>query len=520
MIQLACLGPEDEKLYVRPEITYWKNKPLTYGDFSETVQETRPLQTFVPGRMSVFPIPHVGDHLGDVFLEISVPAEEQLLGTDLPPFSYASSGVPGVVTTPVEYGSVRVFLDRMTARPPILSSRYVLATGGEVHSFEWQDGLRWQVCFYTSGRLESTLTSPYPDALVQPCTVTVQVSPTVSGSWVQRVGRGAAVMVSQSLQINNGTWSDALALTLMRRARLVINDVTVHDHERLWYHLLDRIRLRCGLDAGFAEMLGASSYPLLSGPGISKGRAHTLYLPLKFLCCTDVGGKRAFFPLSLVPAASLRVELDSEKYENLDPSQGPATRPPWSVVMLTHHYTVSAAERAATRGKPTSLLYEDCQDMDGANYTVGMDDTLSMQTNVTVDLQEVNVPVSFLAWTAFIAGSRLFHYEADWVRSSTLQFDGVERQFGLPGLYRRIQPWRHAGRCDRGDDLYMYSFGLDVSQGAGAGPKGALTSLNSMTYPTLRLTTDNTRPLQVKVWACTYNILLIDKGTVRPTFVA
>lgn len=517
-VQLASKGPQDAFLVSTlgddgPGGTMFRDPFVPCSDFAEETRATLPLRSFSFGRTNVFPLPHQGDMLGDVCLEVRVPAIQAPVGTDLPMFTPPDlESAASSPATAVQDGTV--FLDRLVAQP--VTGIMFVGDGWTAYRFEWPDGLAWTWVAYTSGRAESTLTSTeLPGHLVQPCRVTIDVDDVVRATFVQRVGRSAALEFPSggTAVTENDVWHGRVALTLMRRARFVVGDLVVHDHERMWYDILDRLRVPEGVRAGMDAMLGR---------GASLGVAHILYLPFKFLSCRDGREAQTFFPHLLASKAAMRVELDTDSLAVLTPAAPvlPLMSGDWSATLLSRHYTLTSAERSALISRPPRLMYESAQDMDGTNYT-GAED-VQPRRDVTVDLSEVSWPVTFLAWVAYDPTAPLFTYIPAPLESAALFLDGgMERQSGPGAFFEVMQPWYRAPRSPAARDVGMYSFALDSAARA---PNGVATALASVRYPTLRviLTHEATweRTVHIKVWASTLNWLTFEGGAVSPAFSA
>ena len=321
------------------------------------------------------------------------------------------------------------------------------------------------------------------------------------------------VVPSGDVVTRNDVWRDRPAMTLMRRARFVVGDLVVHDHERMWYDILDRLRVSEGARHGLDEMLGK---------GASMGVAHILYLPFKFLSCRDGRASQTFFPTILASRAAMRVEVATASLSAHLPSTPslPVSNTPWSGTLLTSHYTLTSSERSVLLSRPPTLMYESAQDMDGMNYTA-VGDGVVTRRDVTVDLSEVSWPVTFLAWAAYDPTSPAFTYLSAPLDAATLFFDGgMQRETGPGSLFEVMHPWYRAPRSRAARDVGMYSFALDS---ASRSPNGCATQFSSMQYPTLRVTLTSqaaAAPVHVKVWASTLNWLSFRGGTATPTFAA
>lgn len=358
----------------------------------------------------------------------------------------------------------------------------------------------------------------YPAALVQPCEVTMLAWGGRSASWVQRVGTQFVAQVTPTaIHTQNDTWASPLALSVMRRARMYVGEILVHDDERLWYHVLDRLRLGAEVQRGAAEMLGAATYPVMSSPtGPSMGRAWTLYLPFKFMCCSDARGQREFLPT--YREVPVRVEFEAENVSSLIPvstTMGVASGT-WTATLLTNHMRLSASEVSVLATRPWAVMYETFQDADGQNYVDGSNVTSSL---VSISLRELTLPpIRFLSWLMYLPDGSQFQYMSETPEEVRVLFDGIDRQTGHGGLFAKVQPWVRARRCDAVNDLGLMAFCVDLMSRA---PSGALTIMDLMKDPLLKLALGpelSNTAVKVKVFAGTYNWLVFESRQVRQIF--
>jgi hypothetical protein len=308
----------------------------------------------------------------------------------------------------------------------------------------------------------------------------------------------------------NDAWPDLLAYVLMRRARLVLDEVVVHDHERLWYHLHDHLTMPEGVAAGAREMLGC---------GLSMGAPHTLLLPLKFLCCAVEPGRQVFLPTLLVPTCAMRVEVDLESLQGCLPAACafvPAAPAPPAATLSVEHATLGVLERnAALAQRSTTLMYRAVQDVDGLNYVVDRDGRTQRTSTVSVDLGELNLPVAALAWVLYPERvADLFAYSGG-MRAATLLFGSVERMTADAASLGLVHPWLRGARCVPGN-VYAYSFALDAW---GEDPSGS-ANFGQLAKPVLRLDMDPgaEEGLKCKVWGVMHAWLRFGDGRVSRVF--
>lgn len=501
-VQIAAVGPQNEYLDLKPEVGLFRNSMLRSTRFATEYAEDLPLQTVRFGSTAVFEIPPRGDLLGHMHFEFSIPAVQPRLGEmptrELPDLV----GVP-TVSSGVSWDKPVPFTASLEGVPFYTGSTQDMAAGaGKVWVADVAGDERWELAVHATGYVVSTLKGPRPRTL----NLVVQGNPfTVA----QPAGRSVGVFIKPSgtVLVENDTWESPLAYVLMRRVRFLVDDLVVHDHERLWYDLHDRLTTREGQTRGLAEMLGTR---------LSMGTSHTVCLPLKFLCCSK---PRAYFPTILVPKCRIKVELQLESFAGclpatcaLEPEQ-PASL---GVKLVGERVTLDAEERNAMLLRPLTVMYEGTQDMDALNYVEASDGTLAKTRQATVDLSELNLPVKALLWVVYQESTpRLFEY-LDVVDTAALQFGSMERVLGDGPTFSRQQVHSHAARCLPGN-VHMYSFAL---QAWSKDPCGAI-DFSLVQKPVLRLTLKPDAAqlqLKCKVWGITYNWLTFQGGKVTRLF--
>ena len=519
-IQLAAIGPQNAFLDIDPQVTAFHHKTVKSTRFASEAIEELPLQKFGFGKTGIFEIPPRGDLLGDMFLQLQIPAVQPRLGLDLP----IAASPPAVVLLPanvaaaIEFAGVRVTL----SESPLLACQ--VGTLGDNTLKVWQcttSTHTWHIALHESKRLETAALALDPSATGPPAqapTVTVWDAHTGApiGTYVQRAGRQASVQVHPnaagrpSLAFRNDEWQPRLGYVFMRRVRFIVDDLIIHDQERLWYDLCDQLALAEGHAAGLDDMLGV---------GLSMAQEHTLLLPFKFLSCKSHGNRQTFFPVILVPNCRVRVEFDAEAFSACIPSVCVVRpTPPASVDarLVIEHIMLDAEERNAMLLKPLTLMYEGSQDMDALNYTVAADSVVPTNNKVSIDLSELNLPVKWLAWVVYPETmTTLFDY-VDAVDTATLLIGSTERAVGIGPVFARQQVWTHAKRCLPGN-VYLYSFALNATA---AEPSGAL-DFSVVQKPTLRLTLKPSymhEQLKCKAWGVTYNWLTFAGGKVSQVF--
>lgn len=521
-IQMASVGPQNAYLDLAPQVTAFRHRHQRCTRHATEPQERRPLQEVGFGGVAVFDVSTGGDMLGDMHVQVAVPAVQPRLGhldgpddaplyPGLPAHDGWQQGTQPAVAPSGAYLSLQGF--------PALGLRASVPGGATLHSFA-DAGMLWYVLVHPDGRVLSHIAEAPGGGGTVDLVVTQMGGPVTTVP--QRVGVTLALFVAPGGEVaaRNDTWQDPLAYALMRRARFVVDGYAVHDHERLWYDLLDRLTLPAGQAAGLRDMLGV---------GLSMGRAHTVLLPLKFMCCSTphTRRKRSFFPRLLLPKSVIRVEVELESLAGCAPAGSVVpTREPAAldVRLVAELVFLDADERAGMLLQPRhTLMYEGVQDMDAANYDESaLDGGRPARTNgCTVDLSELNLPVRALVWVLYAAAprpARYFDY-VDAVEEATLLYGSLERAVGGGPAFSKQQVWSFGGRCAPGGNVYLYSFALRPWS---PDPSGA-ADFSLVSKPTLRLLLTpeaKAQALRCKVFGATYNWLHFEQGRMRHAFSA
>ena len=311
----------------------------------------------------------------------------------------------------------------------------------------------------------------------------------------------------------DATWADRVGYVLLRRVRLLIDDLVIHDQERLWYDMSDKLFARAGHVAALDEMLGS--------PGLSVSREHVVHVPLKFLCCKAHHERRGMLPLLAMHLSTVCVDIEAESFAQCVTGPGsrrctePATL---DVRVLCDLVSMDTDERQSllTRG-PVDIQFHAQQDMDAVNY-IATDDRAFVTQTVTVDLSEVNRPVTFLAWVAYDETPKdLFsYYPASAVREASLSFNTKERFSPRPGAHFVLQ--QRFGACRRcaPDGVGVYSFALDASERQ---PSGT-ANFSALEVPSLRAALDapGAARAKLKVFAEHINWLVCSRGRATLRF--
>ena len=314
-----------------------------------------------------------------------------------------------------------------------------------------------------------------------------------------------------SLGVPGGRWADAVGYALLSRVRLWVDDVVVHDQERLWYDMVDRLFLAHGKRACVDGMIGR-------GRVLATDRAHRIVVPLKFSSCSSFGDRPALFPLAALKRTSrVRVELAFEGLSRCVRLPPGVSVPPLAKAparLLSDQVYVSSIERRALLHGRHEIMITQQQDADALSYTFD-DAGIYDAAAATLDLREINLPVKALFLVAYDEAAAdkgaMFDY-LDCVEELVLRFGASERFAPRPGTYfSLVQTHQHTPRS-QADNVMCYSFARDAGL---AQPSGSM-NFAVAEKPALRARLRNTggRAIKLKVFAHCINWVVIDQGSL------
>jgi hypothetical protein len=295
------------------------------------------------------------------------------------------------------------------------------------------------------------------------------------------------------------TWKKCIGYTLLRRVRFMLDGQEIHNYERLWYDIYDKIYAS---KTGYDAMIGRTPLPV--------SKAHELFIPLRFL--TETLG----FPLSAIPRASLKVDIEWERTDALTTGLTLTADPGISASLLVDYYDLDTPEKIRmTQG--ASLAFESAIDSDALSYSVDSGGEIRDLPTVKVNLGNVRFAVKYLAWVAYDETGPLFTYLDRPLSSLSLTFNRQERMTPRPSeYYDVVQKYQHCSRCAGIEPPGVYSFAYDATskKPSGTADFGGL----SQAYLQGDVAPGNPR-FKLKVFSLYYNFIDIRNGTGRLIFV-
>lgn len=314
-------------------------------------------------------------------------------------------------------------------------------------------------------------------------------------------------------------WVDSVGYVLLKRVKLQIDDTIIHTQERLWYDIDDALFLSSSKTTGVHEMIGR-------GVQLPMNQAHTLFVPLKFFCCKNYHARQNFMPLLGIPGSTLSLTIESETFSQLTTLQTPLgslTVPTTlDVRVLLEYVTLDAPERERLLVRPTSILFEDVQDVEAVSYRDALDSNGGGRIPldvVRVSMREVNSPVKLLTWVSYLVtdvANKIYFAYRDDISHAQLAVNGIELD-----TEREIEYFKTVQKYYRVDNtgvanVSVHSFALDASSWQ---PSGQL-NFDQINEPELRARLRSKREdLMVKVFVMCYKHIIFDKGRAMLKFI-
>ena len=296
------------------------------------------------------------------------------------------------------------------------------------------------------------------------------------------------VLSDMCLEIRLPVASAHVGKYLVKRAKLIIDDVVIQDHERLWFDACDRVHT-------------PRRHRLV------QTAAKNVYVPLKFI---------PNLPLVAMYNSVIKVEIELDTPSNVP---GLATSDV-DVVLLCTYVDLDAGEKATLRAHEQLLVYSAPQDMDELSYNVS-EFGRNARRMVKVDLSECNHIVTHFLFVLYHENS-IFVYE-DCLESVTFLVNGQEQQEArAPGYFQLVQKYTH---CDAmlPSNVSVYSFALRAqlhpeNKVFEVQPSGGL-NFSVLKTPQLQIVfREDFTDIKCKVFVGTLNWLRVSNGFASTIF--
>ena len=308
-----------------------------------------------------------------------------------------------------------------------------------------------------------------------------------------------------------GTWKSLIGYSVFCRVRLRIGDTVVHDHERLWYDISDK--LFCSSE----HRLGVDKL-IRRGETLSTNTTHELLIPLKFFCCKgSPWDKQQFIPITnLDTNVDVSIEIIIPPLQSLIIAQTEIPPSPTiDAAIVVDHIFLSDTEKHRVAQLSSLYVLDQIFDIDNVSYNTN-ESGISFTPAVYVNVRELNKPVKYFAIVAYKEGNTSFDYLDAF---STVDFYiGSEKQFETrPTKYfSLVQPYQHFTNIPL-SNVCALSFCLDASSFQ---PSGSLNFANIRNgkfafsvFPEINV------PIKIKMFAVCVNFLKFESGLCSLLFV-
>lgn len=308
-------------------------------------------------------------------------------------------------------------------------------------------------------------------------------------------------------------WNAHIGYRLLRRIRLMLDDQEIHNIERLWLDLYDRLYTRAGHAQGLLAMVGRDPLPT--------NQPHILYIPLRFLMCRK-GFARAPLPLQAM-SSSLTVDIEWEGLGTLCP--GLRDDPGLDIRVLCEYADVDTVGQSPPQHQELTLAFESVIDSDQTTYTVDSGGAIQRLPNVSVNLGNVRFSAKAIVWVAYTEGTQnanntLFEYIDRPLTNARITFNKQDR-VSVHGdtYYTLVQPYFYGLRSCAGGSLCppnMYSFCLKAMSRYHTGT----ANFGNLQEVSLKGDVRPETPLsKIKVFTLYHNVLRIKNTSAKVMFV-
>lgn len=506
-MQLAFFGSQDLVLSGHAQVTYFKlvYRRCTPFAICSELQNFQGTADF--GRKVVCPISRQGDIVGSVWLQIALP--------DLAQYTY---------DTPQTAHS---------AVPAILSARWTSSTSATVTLIPSSDGADDHYVITATPGSGAVVTATGSTTSVLVTGLTKSKSYTVTAHRV--TGGNSAGAESESMPIVSIRWANSIGHALLNAVELQIGGSRITRMPSEYMDILSELSLKEEKREGFETMIGKyANYDLYDN---SFGGSRTLYVPLQFSFCRNVG---LGIPLISLQYMDTTLNFEFREYNecirsNVAISQLVNARglpPSMGVQTYATFYYLDVAERRRFSSQPHEYLVEDLQTLGDTPIIFDNEDPnlgRKITTNFSHPVKELIFTYTAAArYNANIAesqypvqGNDYFNYDLpapygaiDPVKTAKIQLQGQDRNSERPGAYYRlVQPYAHHTRIPA-KKVYTYSYALNPEE---IQPSGSCnysrvdTSHLVVTFADECASGTNCNG-RLQIYAVSYNILRIVSG--------
>jgi hypothetical protein len=313
-----------------------------------------------------------------------------------------------------------------------------------------------------------------------------------------------------------GAWVDTVGYALLQRVQVFFGDTQVHDHDKWWYDVYDRLYVDHNSRTCLDAMVGR-------GVNLSTNQVNQLWVPLHLFFTTEKHPSNLRLPLVAITNLEIKLQITLEPLTRLvvggttvTASLADVTEP----VLLLNVAFLDTPEQQQLLATSDETMIEVSREQDTMNYRI--DNTMDqMVTNlVTVDLGFMTNAVKQIVWFVLPEAPQdpsnpYFNY-APVVTQGTLYFNNDERFAGRSGEYfQLVQPFDYCTAVSSRAPIYSYSFALNAGHRQPSGAVDMTAFINN--FLKLTLTSNNT-PMVIKTYSFGYNVLTVSNGLATLKF--
>lgn len=314
------------------------------------------------------------------------------------------------------------------------------------------------------------------------------------------------------------TWVSQVGYNILRRIRLVLNDVEIHDQDRFFYVCSDACFTPAERQRGLDAMIG--TVPL------STDRVHILYVPLKFFFCKQHFDKRQFFPMLGPTDTQLTLEIQTAPLSQcvIPPSwtYSEAGATPSGIVdldpglrckLLYDVVFLTQSEAAQLLETPHRLMVQLSKNITESAH-VPNGETRQRKPEIRIPLNCLTNFVDLLVFGAYDEASTNSNIQfLDAIDSAQLVLSPqVALEPRTMDMYSKTNSYANSLRCAASSRLGMHSFKLDCSVRV---PNGSLNfSGLQQSFLRMKLKPQNASTNELTAIAVVFytNVLTVFKG--------
>jgi len=294
-------------------------------------------------------------------------------------------------------------------------------------------------------------------------------------------------------------WVEKVGLRLLKSVEIEIGGQRIDKHYAEWMYIWNELSLPRGKEDG---------YKIMVGDDVSEANGSTLYVPLEFWFCRNVG---LALPLIALQYHEVKINIEFESLSKLTTGGSPSGAPSLGATSLWVDYIfLDTDERRRFAQLSHEYLIEQLQFTGDETLTSGPTNRIKLNMNhpvkelVWVGIRDV--ADSSNLWTNFVDNNTVAS-GVNMTSAAKLQLNGHDRFAERAGSYfNLVQPFQHHENVPRNRGINVYSFALKPEEHQPSG------SLNMSRIDTAVLSVSAAAAGRIKVFATNYNVLRIMSG--------